>query len=187
MSQLLKRLGYDCVEDTSGTTAVSPLQQRADEAALSIVVAPDPEEEVRTVIRSVVAGDTPFHHTAIIYRQDNPYASLFRQELAAARIPYSGVEYQSLATTPTGLLLLGIVDLAASTDPEEVIDRDRLIDWITTTPVRQPPEEGPSMKTRNRFLAPSGQIWLVKLELTVHTTVEEPIGRPHQLHRRPFA
>ena len=142
VSQLLEQLGYDWVEDTSGTTAVSPLQRRADEAALSIVVAPDPEEEVRTVIRSVVADEAPFHRTAIIYRQDNPYASLLRQELAAAGIPYSGVEYQSLATTPTGLLLLGIADLAASAGSEEVIDRDRLIDWITTTPVRQPPQGG---------------------------------------------
>ena len=60
---------------------VDPLRQRAEANSLSIVVAPDPEEEVRSVLRSIVADDKPFHRIAVIYRQDNPYSSLLRQEL----------------------------------------------------------------------------------------------------------
>ena len=82
---------------------------------------------MRTVIRSIAAGGTPFHRTAIMYRQDNPYASLLRQELDFAGIPYAGVDYRSLADTPTGRLLLGIVDLGASVNGggEGAIDRER--------------------------------------------------------------
>ena len=105
------------------------------------MVAPDPEEEVRSVLRSIVADDKPFHRIAVIYRQDNPYASLLRQELDFAGIPYSGVDYRRLADTPAGRLLQGLTDLAAELNgPGGTIDRERLIEWFTSTPVRWPRE-----------------------------------------------
>ena len=116
---------------------VDPLRQRAEANSLSIVVAPDPEEEVRSVLRSIVADDKPFHRIAVIYRQDNPYSSLLRQELDFAEIPYSGVDYRRLADTPAGRLLQGLTDLAAELNgPGGTIDRERLIEWFTSTPVR---------------------------------------------------
>ena len=91
---------------------------------MTIVAVPDPEEEVRTIVRSIAASDAPFHRIAVIHRQDNPYASLLRQELDFARIPYSGVTHRSLGDTQTGLLLLGLVDLAMELNgPRGAIDR----------------------------------------------------------------
>ena len=105
------------------------------------MVAPDPEEEVRSVLRSIVADDKPFHRIAVIYRQDNPYASLLRQELDFANIPYSGVDYRRLADTPAGRLLQGLTDLAEELNgPGGTIDREGLIEWFTSTPVRWPRE-----------------------------------------------
>ena len=132
MHELIGRLGRLVDGDA---TAPDPLERIVDNCSLSIVAAPDPEEEVRTVIRSIVAGDAPLHRTAVIYRQDNPYATLLRQELDAARVPYSGTEYRSLANTPSGLLILGLVDLAVSVDSEGTIDRERLVELMTSTAV----------------------------------------------------
>ena len=136
--------------ETAGTGAGGdPLQQRAGAGRLSLIAAPDPEEEVRTVIRRIAAGDAPFHRAAIIYRQANPYDSLLRQELDFAKIPYAGAEYRTLGDTPTGRLLQGIVDLAAHAGAADgAIDRERLIEWMTTTPVRWPGQQTPDGKGR---------------------------------------
>ena len=142
--ELLGILGDQGVEEASNASkAAGPLYQRAESGDLTIVAVPDPEEEVRLVVRSIVASETPFHRIAVVHRQDNPYASLLRQELDFAHIPYSGVTYRSLGETQTGLLLLGFVDLAVELNgPHGTIDRERLIEWITSTPVRWPREQG---------------------------------------------
>ena len=138
---LISRLAGDTTpvpaHDAGGA---DPLRRRAGEGALRIVSAPDPEEEVRTVIRRIAASNAPLHRIAVIYRQANPYASRLRQELDCAGIPYAGAERRRLADTPTGLLLLGLVDLAVGAAANRpgggVIDRERLIEWMTTTSVR---------------------------------------------------
>ena len=117
-----------------------PLQQKADAGTLSIVAATDPTEEVRAVVRQIVsdANGTPFYRTAIVHRQIAPYASLLRQELTFASIPFAGLERRTLADTLPGRLLLGLVDLAVAGGPETNgdIDRERLIDWLTSAPVK---------------------------------------------------
>ena len=142
--ELFGILGSQGIEEASTVSkAADPLCQRAESGALAIVAMPDPEEEVRTIVRSIAASDAPFHRIAVIHRQDNPYASLLRQELDFAQIPYSGVTHRSLGDTQTGLLLLGLVDLAVELNgPRGAIDRERLIEWITSTPVRWPREQG---------------------------------------------
>ena len=85
MLELMELLGSQSAGAAASTPGADPLRQRADAGPLSIVAAPDPEEEVRSVLRSIVADDKPFHRIAVIYRQDNPYASLLRQELDFAR------------------------------------------------------------------------------------------------------
>ena len=141
---LISRLAGDAAPAPDAGGA-DPLRQRVAEGALRIVSAPDPEEEVRTVIRRIAASDAPLHRIAVIYRQANPYASRLRQELDCAGIPYAGAERRRLADTPTGLLLLGLVDLAAAAAANRpgggVIDRERLIEWMTTTSVRWPEQK----------------------------------------------
>ena len=117
-----------------------PLQQKADAGTLSIVAAPDPTEEVRAVVRQIAsdADAAPFHRTAIVHRQIAPYASLLRQELTFAGIPFAGLERRTLADTLPGRLLMGLVDLAVAGGPAANgnIDRERLIDWLTSAPVK---------------------------------------------------
>ena len=140
-SPVLELLGSQRAGAAANIPGVDPLRQRAEADSLSIVVAPDPEEEVRSVLRSIVADDKPFHRIAVIYRQDNPYASLLRQEFDFAEIPYSGVDHHRLADTPAGRLLQGLTDLAEELNgPGGTIDRERLIEWFTSTPVRWPRE-----------------------------------------------
>ena len=155
--ELLDMLGSQGVEEASNPSkAADPLCQRAESGALTIVAVPDPEEEVRTTVRSIVASDAPFHRIAVIHRQDNPYASLLRQELDFARIPYSGVTHRSLGDTQTGLLLLGLVDLAVELNgPRGAIDRERLIEWITSTPVRWPREQGEGESSPRSITVPA--------------------------------
>ena len=138
VNELLARLGHQESDEADAPGAVDPLRRRAADGALSIVATPDPEEEIREVIRRITAGTAPFHRIAVIHRQDNPYASLLRQELDFAGIPFSGVGYRRLADTPTGLLLMGLADLTASTNAGSgnKIDRERLIEWLTAAPVR---------------------------------------------------
>ncbi len=139
VAALLKRLGCDPAAFAAFAPA-NPLRQRAQDDALSIISAPDPEEEVRAVIRRIAAdADTPYHRVAVIYRQDNPYAALLRQEMDFANIPYSGAEYRSLGDTPTGRRLSGFAAMAAASDTADgVVDREQLIEWITAAPVRYP-------------------------------------------------
>ena len=139
--ELVELLGSQRAGAATSIPGADPLRQLAEADSLSIVVAPDPEEEVRSVLRSIVSDDQPFHRIAVIYRQDNPYASLLRQEFDFAGIPYSGVDHRRLADTPSGRLLQGLADLAAELNgPGGTIDRERLIEWFTSTPVRWPRE-----------------------------------------------
>lgn len=146
--RLLARLNGGGFDETPSESP-DPLQQRAAAGRLSLIAAPDPDEEVRAVIRRIAAGRAPFHRTAVIYRQPNPYDSLLRQELDFARIPYAGAESRTLGDTPTGRLLQGIVDLAPHTDAAAgPIDRERLLAWLTTTTVRWSDRPTPDDKGR---------------------------------------
>ena len=157
---------------------VDPLRQRAEADSLFIVVAPDPEEEVRSVLRSIVADDKPFHRTAVIYRQDNPYSSLLRQELDFAGIPYSGVDHRRLADTPAGRLLQGLTDLAAELNgPGGTIDRERLIEWFTSTPVRWPREPRAGDDAPRSMTAPAAAWANLARNARASGTVENWRGR----------
>ena len=121
--------------DADESASANPLAPAVAAGALSIVVAPDPTEEARAVVRRIVAmaDDVPFHRIAVVHRQETPYASLLRQELDFAGIPYSGVPRRPLADTNAGRFLLGLLALTAGDDAG--IDREQLISWMTATPV----------------------------------------------------
>src|SRR5947208_7715753 len=59
----------------------------------AIVSAPDPEDEMRAVVRDVMArasSGTPLHRVAILFRVDEPYARLAQELFDAADVPWSG-------------------------------------------------------------------------------------------------
>ena len=127
---------------------VAPLERAVAAGALSVTIAPDPVEEVRTVVRRIVAVSdrVPFHRIAVIHRQESPYASLLRQELDFADIPSSGVPRRTLADTGAGRFLLGVLALIRSmdgdADADPAIDREQFIELIMSCPVRFPPSSG---------------------------------------------
>ena len=133
---------------------VMPLQRAVASNALTVTVAPDPVEEVRAVVRRIIAvtDDAPFHRIAVVHRQESPYASLLRQELDFAGIPSSGAPRRTLADTGAGRFLLGALALLASmdggADAEPTIDREQFIDLVMSCPVQFPP--APNANRRRR-------------------------------------
>lgn len=131
---------FGALESVAGDAAVTEdagkvLSLLPGEADLH--VAPSTNEELRWVIRQMVeeAGSrgTPFHRMAILYRMENPYGTLIRDELALANIPMAGPGRDVLAETPVGRTLRGLLSLA-----EEDFRRDALMDWLTSCPVSPP-------------------------------------------------
>ena len=109
--------------------------RRQGEARLH--VAPTAHEEVRWAIRRIAQEvreeGTPFHRMAILYRMDNPYASLVRDELRMAGIPMAGPDRQTLADSAAGRTLMGLLGM-----PEGEFRRADVMEWLTSCPVRPP-------------------------------------------------
>ena len=97
-------------------------------------IAPSTHEELRWVIRQIAAEagsqGTPFHRMAVLYRMENPYGTLIRDELALAGIPMAGPGRDVLADTPVGRALLGMLEL-----PGKDFRRDDVMEWLTGCPV----------------------------------------------------
>ena len=98
-------------------------------------VAPTAHEEVRWAIRRMAQEareeGTRFHRMAILYRMDNPYASLVRDELRMAGIPVAGPDRQTLADSAAGRTLTGLLDM-----PDGEFRRADVMEWLTSCPVR---------------------------------------------------
>ena len=148
---LLQRLG---ATDTPEPGDDPLLKKAVAGSGVAIVVTPDPTEEVRAVVRRIAAmsEDVPFHRIAVTHRQEEPYASLLRQEMDSAGIPSSGVSRRTLSDTPAGRFLLGILGLAAAMasgpSAEPSIDRELWIDLITAVPMKIPLRSGADRRGR---------------------------------------
>ena len=114
---------------------------------------------VCTIVRSIAASDAPLHHIVVIHQQDNPYAaSLLRRELDFTHILCSGVSYRSLRDTQTGLLLQELVDSAVELNvPRGAIEREQLIESITSTPIRWPSEQGEGEASTRSITVPGAR------------------------------
>lgn len=102
-----------------------------------IVVAPDPDVEVRTVVRAVadrMAAGHPLDRLAVVYRSSRPYALLVHEHLAAAGIPHSGPAVRTLAQTAAGRVLLGLLRL-----PGERFSRRAVLAWLDSGPILEAP------------------------------------------------
>ena len=105
-----------------------------------IHVAPTAREELRQVVRGIVAEvekkQTPFHHMAVLYRIRDPYAALIHHELQEAGIPVAGPGTGLLRNTASGRTLMGLLDLGDGEFP-----RARVMAWLTGCPVH--PKDAP--------------------------------------------
>ena len=112
---------------------------------------------VCTIVRSIAASDAPLHHIVVIHQQDNPYAaSLLRRKLDFTHILCSGVPYRSLRDTQIGLLLQELVDSAVELNVQRgAIEREQLIESITSTPIRWPSEQGEGEASTRSITVPA--------------------------------
>lgn len=102
-------------------------------ADVRVVRAPDPAEEVREVVRGIAADleqGVPLHRTAILYRQDEPYAALVRDALDAAGLPWASSEGRRLNASRHGRCLLSLLRL-----PERRFTREAVMEWLETGPI----------------------------------------------------
>ena len=127
----IKRLAGDLRGCLGEPQSERPTQPSRD---TRLVVAPDPHQELRWVIRHMMrqaACGTAFHRMAVLYRKRDPYGTLIRSELEAARIPVAGVNPGTLGDTAVGRTLNGLMELS---DGE--LKRDSVMSWLTSCPVK---------------------------------------------------
>ena len=100
-------------------------------------VGPNTHEELRWVIRRVAEeatlNCTPFHRMAVLYRMENPYGTLVRDELRLAGLPMAGPGRDSLADTGVGRTLTGLLELS-----QGGFARAEVMAWLTGCPVQPP-------------------------------------------------
>ena len=104
-------------------------------------VAPDAHEELRRVIRQVMANaesGMPLYRMAVLYRMDQPYGSLVRDELELAGIRVAGPGRKPLGDTAAGRTLTGLLRLSSSIGTDDALRRDDVMAWLTDCPIRRP-------------------------------------------------
>ncbi len=118
----------------AGTPPAPPLGTGA-------VSAPDPEDEVRAVVRRVVEHaerGTPLHRIAILTRVDEPYGRLVPELLDGAGVAWNGSAPRRLADATAGRVLRGLLDLA-----EHDLARDAVAAWLASGPIVDPADGRP--------------------------------------------
>lgn len=118
------------------TTGVgAPPRVRPSPATATLVVsATDPEEEVREVVRRVVAlvaEGVPPQRIGVFHPTPTPYARLLEQRLDVAGVPANGPSPRRLADSVTGRTLLAALDL-----PGRRFRRDAVLGLVGDAPVR---------------------------------------------------
>ena len=120
--------GSRAVEGQEGPFALAPGETR-------LHIAPNAHEEIRWVIRRIVVRAekerTPFHKMAILYRAENPYATLIPAELTLAGIPVAGPDRATLSDTPAGRTLVGLLSLSVGG-----LGRAEVMAWLTGCPIK---------------------------------------------------
>ncbi|NQW17030.1 MAG: PD-(D/E)XK nuclease family protein [Chloroflexi bacterium] len=112
--------------DTAGTS-VSSVSSGSSVVPVELVSAPDPGEEIRTLVRKVLeiaAAGTRFGEMAVAF-SDVSYAERVLEAFDRAGIPASGSNPRTLADMPEGRFLTGLLGVYA-TD----FSREAFIDWI---------------------------------------------------------
>jgi RecB family exonuclease len=130
-NQLAGVLGVEV--STRAGTSVWPTVQ--------VLSAPDPEEEMRTVVRRTLAemeAGVPLWRMAILYPSDDPYAPLVRETLDSANIPWHAALGRPALSGLAARSLLALLDLR-----ERSFAREAVLDWIAARPTLQEMDEDP--------------------------------------------
>ncbi|MCH8817020.1 MAG: hypothetical protein IIC92_04760, partial [Chloroflexi bacterium] len=102
-----------------------------------LISVPDPAEEARWVVRDVLAAareDTPFGRIGVFF-EDPSYGPRLTEAFELSGVPVSGPSPVTLAQTPYGRWILGLLATLDSRNPgptgEAGFARDRLAAWVT--------------------------------------------------------
>jgi len=138
----LADLGDDVDPATSaiellGEAAVTAIPAVAASASISIVIAPDAVEEVRSAVRAVLAAleqpdPIPLYQQAIVYRDEEAYGQLLRDNLREADVPYSALGGRPLLDSVAARGLLGVMRLR-----EQEFSRSSVLSWLSALPDRK--------------------------------------------------
>jgi len=137
--ELAQRLGGGADESSRSSSTATAADSPPPPTA--IISAPDPEDEVREVLRLVLArarAGTPLHRIAVLYRLAEPYARVAADVLDGAGVPWAGPSTRRLADAVVGRVLLGLLDLA-----ETDFARDAVTAWLASGPVLDPGSDRP--------------------------------------------
>ncbi len=113
--------------------------------ATEVVHASDSDDEVRTLVREVVATvrHTPAHRVAVLYGNGVPYRRLLYEHLTAAGITVNGPGLRPMAERA---LPRALIDLLAL--PDTAYDRAAVFRLLTGAPVRHPDDGAPVPASR---------------------------------------
>ena len=120
------------LENGPGVVSVAPDEPKLAERVLH---ASDSDDEVRAVVREVVAslkGDQPARRLAILYSRPDPYVRIIHAQLAAAGIEFNGRGGLAVAELASCRAFLGLLDL-----PGRQFPRPLLFEVLSTWPVRE--------------------------------------------------
>lgn len=146
------------------------------EAEVRIIRAPDPAEEVREVLRRIMADlerGVPLYRVAVLYRQAEPYAALVRELLTLAELPWTALESRPLTESRAGRALLALFRL-----PEGAFAREAVMAWVDTAPELDdgmPPPTAWDRLTRAANVVRGVEAW--RQRLGAYATEQEETAR----------
>ncbi len=98
----------------AGATPPASDHRAHQPTAHRVLTASDADDEVRCVVREVVAAlrEHPAHRLAVLYSNASPYARLLHEHLAAADVTVNGAGVRPVAERATARFLLGLLETA---------------------------------------------------------------------------
>lgn len=113
--------------------------QYTEPTATALFTASDADDEVRCVVRQVVASlkSNKAHRVAVLYAAKNPYARLLHEHLGAAGITINGPGTRPVHERALAHAVLELLDLAGS-GPERDVPRGDLFRVLATAPMKTP-------------------------------------------------
>lgn len=130
------------LQEVTGEVTAEPDKPAYEDTALNglparemhLTIAPDAEEEVRLVVRRVLAHldekTCRPERIGIAYRASTPYARLLREQLKAAGVPHHVPSQRTLDQTIAGRVALGLLELQLHDFP-----RADVIRWLSDGPL----------------------------------------------------
>lgn len=142
----------------------------------TIMHASDPDDEVRSAVRGVIAAlaDHPAHRIGVLFTAAQPYARILHEQLRAAGICFSGPGSRPAAERGAGRLLRGLLALQA-----EDFGRAHTLDVLASLPLRDLDGRRIPVATWERLSREAGIVAGADWEERTARRITELEGQPH--------